>query len=152
MENQCFSRFSMLRKKKRYSGVYCQTVTYIFGNFSGFREWQISNYRSDKTKIFIDKVPITPHPSVGLIHKSATSKEQKKSKLMPSKQSVRVSFVTSGTEKFRKKVDDFLFLPKGVCRTARATPGLINIWTYNKFYHRNLYCKFVPNFKALGKP
>ena len=30
---------------------------------------------------------------------------------MPSKKSVKVSFVTSGTEKLRKKVDDFLFLP-----------------------------------------
>ena len=29
--------------------------------------------------------------------------------LMPSKKSVKVSFVTSGTEKIAKKVEDFLF-------------------------------------------
>ena len=39
---------------------------------------------------------------------------QKKQKYYPviaSKKSVKVSFVTSGIEKMRKKVDDFLFLP-----------------------------------------
>ena len=40
---------------------------------------------------------------------------------MPSKKSLEVSFVTSGTQ----KVEDFQFLPKGVCRTAPATPGLL---------------------------
>ena len=29
---------------------------------------------------------------------------------MPSKKSVKVSFVTSGTQKMRKNVEDFLFL------------------------------------------
>ena len=49
---------------------------YVFGNFSGLREWRNSNSGSDKTKIFIDKAPFTLHPLVGLMHNSTTAKEQ----------------------------------------------------------------------------
>ena len=60
------------------------------------------------------------------MHNSTTANELKNiAQLLPSKKSVKVSFVTSGIEKMRKKVGDFLFLPKGVCRTAPATPDLL---------------------------
>ena len=46
------------------------------------------------------------------MHFSTNAKEQKKiAKLRPSKKSVKVSFVTSGIEKWEQKVDDFLFSP-----------------------------------------
>ena len=73
---------------------------YILGNMLGFRESQNSNSGSPKTKIFIDKVPFTLHPLVGLMHNITTAKEpQKMARLMPSKRSVKVSFVTPGIEK-----------------------------------------------------
>ena len=42
---------------------------------SGFWESQNSNSGSHKTMIFIDKVPFTLHPLVGLMHNNTTSKE-----------------------------------------------------------------------------
>ena len=44
-------------------------------------------------------------------------------KLMPSKKSVKISFVTSGIEIMRIKIDDILFLPKGIFyRKGKGTP------------------------------
>ena len=54
------------------------TQFYIFGNFPAIRKWQNSSSGRDKTKMFIDKVPFTLHPCVGLMHNSITAKEQKK--------------------------------------------------------------------------
>ena len=44
---------------------------------------------------------------------------------MPPKKNIDIIFVTTGMEKMENNVEDFLFLPKGVCRTAPATPGLL---------------------------
>ena len=48
---------------------------YVLGKKLGFRESQNYKSESNKTKIFIDKVPITFHPLVGLMHNRTTSKE-----------------------------------------------------------------------------
>ena len=80
------------------------TKFYILGNFSGFQKWQNSISGSDETEIFIYKVPFTLHLLVELIHNSTICKRTKKlDKSMPSKKSLKVSFVTSGTQ----KVEDF---------------------------------------------
>ena len=48
---------------------------YVLGKNLGFRESQNSKSGSHKTKIFIEKVPFTFHPLVGLMHNSTTLKE-----------------------------------------------------------------------------
>ena len=55
-----------------------QPLFYVFWNFLGVQKWQKSISGSDKTKIFIYKVPFTFHPSVGLMHNSTTAKEKQK--------------------------------------------------------------------------
>ena len=45
------------------------------------------------------------------MHNITTAKEPKNAQLIPSKKSVKVSFVTSGMVKIGKMVEDFLFLP-----------------------------------------
>ena len=73
---------------------------YVLWNLSGVRKWQNSISGSDKIEIFIYKVSFTLHSVVKLIHNSTNEKEPKKSdKSMPSKKSLKVSFVTSGTQK-----------------------------------------------------
>ena len=69
-----------------------------------------SNFGSNKTKICIDKLPFTLHLLVGLIHNKNYSKRTKNGPYSAFKKSVKVSFVTSGIEKNRKKKGDFLFL------------------------------------------
>ena len=51
------------------------TKFYIFEIISYFPKWQNSDSGSDKTKIFMDKVPITLQPLVALMHNSTTIKE-----------------------------------------------------------------------------
>ena len=48
---------------------------------------------------------------VELMHSSITAKERKNAKLIPSKMTVKLSFVTPGMEKMGKMVEDFIFLP-----------------------------------------
>ena len=48
---------------------------YVFEKNIGVRESQNSNSRNHKTEIFIDNVPFTLHPLVGLLPNSTTSKE-----------------------------------------------------------------------------
>ena len=70
------------------------TKFYVLEKISGFQKWRNSIYGSDESEIFIYKVE--------LIHNSTNAKEQKKSdKSMPSKKSLKVSFVTSDTQKRR---------------------------------------------------
>ena len=75
---------------KRCSGVCCQTVTYNEWNWPKhliFKlNWGNSISGSDKTEIFIYKVPFTLHLLVELIHNRTIAKEQKKlDRSMPSK-------------------------------------------------------------------
>ena len=67
-------------------------------------KWQNFISEGDKNKIFIQKVPFTLYPLFGLTHNSTSAKEQQKwaSKFLQ-KKSVKVSFVTYGTEKNGKK-------------------------------------------------
>ena len=50
---------------------------YVFGKFSGVWKWRNYISGSDKTKIFIYKVPFTLHSLGELIHYSTNAKEQK---------------------------------------------------------------------------
>ena len=54
------------------------TQIYILRKILCFRKWQNSSSGSDKTKIFIEKVPFTLHQLVGLMHNRTNAKEQKK--------------------------------------------------------------------------
>ena len=56
-----------------------RTTFYFLGIFSGFRKWQNFISGSDKTEIFIYKVPFTLHSMVEVIHNSTNAKEQKNS-------------------------------------------------------------------------
>ena len=69
------------------------------------------NSGSVKTKIFIDKVPFTLPMLVGVMHNSTTAKQPKSDQVMPSKMSVKGSFVTPIMKKMGKEVEDFLVLP-----------------------------------------
>ena len=53
------------------------TKFYVLGTFSGFQKQQSSISGSDKTDIFIYKVPFTLHLLVELTHNSTNAKEQK---------------------------------------------------------------------------
>ena len=75
-----------------------------------FLEWQKSNSKSDKTMIFIDKVPFTLLMLVGLMHNSTTKKEQKKCPVNAFKNERPILFCHSRNGKNGKtKIEDFLF-------------------------------------------
>ena len=74
------------------------TQIYIFRKKLCFRKGQNSSSGSDKTKIFIDKVPFTLHQLVGLMHNRTNAKEQKIGPVNAFKKNIKVSFVTFGTE------------------------------------------------------
>ena len=74
---------------------------YALGKKIGFRESQNTKSGSHKTKIFIDKVPFTIHPLVGLTHHFKRTNAL--AQLLPPIMSIEVSFVTPGTEKIEKK-------------------------------------------------
>ena len=83
---------------------------YVFEKNIGVRESQNSNSRDHKTEIFIDNVPFTLHPLVGLLPNSTTSKELT---IWPRKclQKRALKLVS-----WLPEVEDFLFLP--LCSVA----------------------------------
>ena len=86
---------------------------YVFEKNKGVRESQNSNSRNHKTEIFIDNVPFTLNPLVGLLPNSTTSKELT---IWPRKclQKRALKLVS-----WLPEVEDFLFLPQ-----ARKSLGL----------------------------
>ena len=86
---------------------------YVFEKNIGVRESQNSNSRNHKTEIFIDNVPFTLHPLVGLLPNSTTSKELT---IWPSYclQKRALKLVS-----WLPEVEDFLFLP--LCQLSTYT-------------------------------
>ena len=107
----------------------------VLENWSGVRKWQNSSSGNDKTKIFIYKVPFTLHPVFELINNITKAKKQKKlDKSMPSKKSVKVSFVTSGTQKMRKKGRGIsVFAPLQIHSKLQACLALVSFLLFKWF-------------------
>ena len=95
------------------------TKFYVLGNFSGFLKWQNSISGSDKTEIFIYRVPCTIHSLVELIHNSANAKEQK-NWTNQCLQKRALKLVSSLPE--HNKVEDFLFLT--ICNHIKLLSSL----------------------------
>ena len=111
---------------------------YVLGNLWCVRKWQNSISGRDETDIFIYKVPLTLHLLDKIIHNINNAKEPKETdKSMPSKKSLKVSFVTSGPQKSRGS-SVFALLQKS-CSTIEtfknmAAPPFIELsWKFSSY-------------------
>ena len=105
----------VLRLIKKYLSVQCHTVIICNSIFSEI--FQVSGNKTQileviKLRFVLTNGPLLFTSWLGQCTIALLQKDQKMTKLIPSKKSVKVSFVTSGMEKIiKKKADNFLFLP-----------------------------------------
>ena len=106
-------------------------IILCFGEFFRFPEVTKLHFWSDKTEIFIYKVPFTLYSLVELIHKSTYAKEQKIGHVNAFKKEPQSKFCHF---RITKKVEDFWFLHQG-------NPVYCSILMYCMWWFRQaLFC------------